>query len=113
MTPKGIAALTDQPVSTVRAHLKQMKSKDLVFRRHGLWYRLAWHPDMVAHEAGIDDVPAKRKMRYLDERRRWWEGRAALPPEHPMHVLREQQGIEVLYVSRDRARCGGAPRSRL
>jgi hypothetical protein len=97
-TAADIARATDQKPATVRGHLRQLAERKLAVKvgRHS--YRLAWDPDQVAVEMGVDQSDAERKARHQADRVRLWEGRASLPAEHRMHVLRREVDGQVLYI---------------
>ncbi len=96
--PRRISEITGLDVATVRAHLTQMAKLGLAVKQDGLWYRLAFDADEVAREWGIEDVPARRKARHLQQRKAYWEGRAALPHGCAGHVIKENHNERVLYV---------------
>ena len=97
-TAGQVALGTKQPVATVRRHLNQLKERGLAVKVTGLWYRLEWVPDLVAEERGIAEVPALRKQKHQDQRKRQWDGRANLPEGHRHRVLREEDGNGVLFL---------------
>jgi len=51
-----------------------MAAKELVVKVDGLWFRAAWHPEAVAQELEVADVPAKRQARHQQDGSRTGSG---------------------------------------
>jgi len=98
LTVAGLARHTGQTADAIRTQLRQMAAKELVVQVDGLWFRAAWHPEAVAQELEVADVPAKRQARHEQGRVRNLERRVRLPQGHRLRVDRVDIDGTVQYV---------------
>jgi len=98
LTVAGLARHTGQTADAIRRQLRQMAAKELVVQVDGLWFRAAWHPEAVAQELEVADVPAKRQARHEQGRVLNLERRARLPQRHRLRVDRVDLDGTVQYV---------------
>jgi len=98
LTVAGLARHTGQTADAIRRQLRQMAAKELVVKVDGLWFRAAWHPEAVALELEVADVPAKRRARHQQERVLNLERRVSMPQRHRLRVDRVDIDGTVQYV---------------
>lgn len=98
LTAAGLARRTGQTTDAIRRQLQQLTAKDLVVKVGGLWFRVAWHPEAVAQELAVADVPAKRQARHQQARVQSWQQRAELPQGHRLRIDRLVADDIVHYV---------------
>jgi len=98
LTVAGLARHTGQTADAIRRQLRQMAAKELVVQIAGLWFRAAWHPEAVAQELEVADVPAKRQARHQQGRVQNLQQRVRLPQGHRLRVERMDIDGTVQYV---------------